>query len=113
MRILRAKNTIGLLDAPFVGDGLEGVVVECQEGAPELGVLDAEGGFEGYVEAVVEEDELGGAGGEAPEEDVAWVWVAVYEAPEEGLCGEEVEHCGHYFFEGEAETGVGAGAEEE
>ncbi|KFY49178.1 hypothetical protein V496_10199, partial [Pseudogymnoascus sp. VKM F-4515 (FW-2607)] len=101
-----------LTDAPLAGDLFEGTIVERQQCAPELCVLNPEFGLESDVQAVVEEDELGVAGGETAEQDVARVRVAVDEAPEEGLCGEEVEHCGHYFFEGEAEAGVGAGAEE-
>lgn len=101
-----------MADTPLAGNLLEGIVIECQQRAPEGRVLEAEFRLESYVQAVVEEDELGVTRGETPEEDVTRVRVAVHEAPEEGLGGEEVEHCGHYFFEGEAEAGRGAGAEE-
>lgn len=69
---------VGISDAPFLGDGVDGGVVEGEEGFPEEGVVVAEGGGCGDVEAVVEEDEAGFAGGEALDEDVAWVGVAVY-----------------------------------
>ena len=70
----------------------------------------AEGRGHVDVEAVVDEDEFGFAGGEAPDEDVSWVRVAVDPAPEEHLGGEEVDHCGHYFGEMEAQSAFALGA---
>lgn len=54
------------------------------------------------VQTVVDEDEFGFSGGEAADEDVSWVRVAVDTAPQEHLRREEVDHSRHYVFEGEA-----------
>ena len=69
---------VGVSYSPFLCDGVDGGVVEGEEGFPEEGVVVAEGGGCGDVEAVVEKDEAGFAGGEALDEDVTWVGVAVY-----------------------------------
>lgn len=59
---------------------------------------------------MVEEDELGLAGGETPDEDVAGVRVAVDPPAEEDLRAKEVDHRVHYGAEGDVEApdgGVG------
>lgn len=68
---------VRVADAPFAGNFINGVVIEGEEGFPEEGVVVAEFGGGGDVEAVVEEDKAGFAGGEALNEDVSGVRVAV------------------------------------
>ena len=53
---------------------------------------------------MIDKYELGGARGKAAYEDVARVGIAMYEAKEEHLSGEKVDHGGHYGGEGESET---------
>ena len=89
---------VGVVYAPGFYYLVEGSVVECHEAFPEEGVLVAEFGLHVDVEAVVYEDELGAAGGETSDEDVAWVGVAVDPAPEEHLGGEEIDHFCHDGF---------------
>ncbi len=93
------SEDVGVVDAPALNDFAEGLVVECHERFPEKAVLVAELGLHVHVEAVVDENELGFARGEAPDEDVARMRVAVDPAPEEHLSGEEVNHFGHDIFE--------------
>ena len=100
---------VGVGDAPLVDDFVEGRVVECEERFPEAGVLVAEGRVHVDVEAVVDEDELRAPGGLAAHEDVAWVGVAVHDAPEEHLGGEEVDHGCHDVFEGHAQAAAVGG----
>lgn len=93
------------VDAPFFfGDLGHGFVVEGHQASPEEGVFSPEFGRHLDVETVVDQDEFGFAGGETADEDVARVWVAVNEAPEEHLRAEEVDHCLHYWLEAQAET---------
>ena len=91
-------------DSPFFGHVADGLVVKGHQAAPEEGVLLAELGVHFDVETVVNEDKLGLARGEATDEDVSWVGIAVHKAPEEHLSGEEVDHCLHDGGERETET---------
>ena len=95
---------VGVLHAPAGDDLGYDAVVEGQQGFPEARVLVAERGVHVNVEAVVYEHQLGFPRGGASYEDVPWVWIAVYPAPEEHLCGEEVDHGGHHLFQGNAQA---------
>lgn len=105
-----AGEEVGAADAPFRGDARNGPVVKGHEGLPEGAVLAPERRRHVHVEAVVDEDQLGAAAGQAPDEDVARVRVAVDDAPFEDLRREQVDHGGHDLGGGEAETAAAAGA---
>lgn len=89
----RRRKQVRISDAPFRRDPPDRRVVERQQRLPELRVLPPELARRRDVQPVVEQHELRAPRRRvSPDQDVAWVRIAVQPAEEEHLRAEKVDH---------------------